>query len=137
LAVKPDFAPDSISPNMKMYTADDFYQSVTHQVMQSQDICVAVDEHLAYIALNEVACSYLNIHSADLIGVPAIERYPEIIASRNHRNILRALNGEVIESDLVESRMGDILQTSYTPVYAGKEVKAVILRATVHSTTSR
>ena len=116
-----------------MYTVEDFYDDVTREVMESNDICVAVDEHLTYIALNEVACRYLCIQADDLVGISAIQRFPEIIASRNHRNMLRALSGDVIESDLVESRMGDILETSYTPVYSGKEVKAVILRASVHT----
>jgi hypothetical protein len=118
---------------MKKYTVEDFYEGVTREVMECSDICVAVDEHLSYIALNEVACQYLGIQAEAFIGISAIQKFPEIIASRNHRNMLRALSGEVIESDLVESRVGDVLRTSYTPVLAGKEVKAVILRATVHS----
>jgi PAS domain-containing protein len=128
----------TVSPHlcMKIYTVENFYDEVTREVMECLDICVAIDEHLAYIALNEVACQYLGIEAEDLIGISAIEKFPEIIASRYHRNMLRALSGEMIESDLVESRVGDVLRTSYTPVLAGTEVKAVILRATVHSSGS-
>ena len=125
-------SPHTLCLPMKIYTVEDFYNEVTREVMQSSDICVAVDEHLTYIALNDVACQYLRIQPDMLIGISAIEKFPEIIASRNHRNMLRALSGEMIESDLVESRMGDMLQTSYSPVYSGKEVKAVILRAVVY-----
>lgn len=111
---------------------DLFQELVINTVNESDKICVAVDEHLNYIALNNVACSYLKIPPDDLIGKCAIQVFPEIIASRNHRNILRALSGKFIESDLVESRKGDILKTSYTPVFIDNQVKAVILQATVH-----
>ena len=113
-------------------TQTDLFQDlVIKPVLESDQICVAVDEHLNYIALNKVACSYLNIQPEDLIGKCAIQVFPEIIASRNHRNILRALSGKIIEADLVESRKGDILKTSYLPVFIEGQVKAVILQATV------
>ena len=111
---------------------DHFLELVINTVNASNEICVAVDEHLNYIALNKLACSYLMIQPEDLLGKCAIQVFPEIIASRNHRNILRALSGKFIESDLVESRKGDILKTSYTPVFIENEVKAVILQASLH-----
>ena len=110
---------------------DLFQDLVIKPVLESDQICVAFDEHLNFIVLNKVACSYLNIQPEDLIGKCAIQVFPEIIASRNHRNILRALSGKFIDADLVESRMGDILQTSYRPVFMQGQVKAVILKATV------
>ena len=113
-------------------TQTDLFQDlVIKPVLESDQICVAFDEHLNFIVLNKVACSYLNIQPEDLIGKCAIQVFPEIIASRNHRNILRALSGKFIDADLVESRMGDILQTSYRPVFMQGQVKAVILKATV------
>ncbi len=112
---------------------DQFYDQVISDVMKSKDICVAVDEHLNYIALNQVAFTYLHIKQDDLLGKNAIQVFPEIIASRNHRNILKALSGKFIAGELIESRMGDILETSYTPVIFDKEVKAVILNATLHT----
>lgn len=116
-----------------MSSIDEFYDHVRQEVNKSRDICVAVDKHLVYIGLNETACSYLKIKPEDLIGKSAIHAFPEIIASRNHRNMLKALSGEHITGELIESRMGHLLDTTYTPVYNGKEVKAVILNATIHN----
>lgn len=116
---------------------DQFDELIIKTVLSSDKICVAVDDHLNYIAINKVACDYLNIPPENLIGKCAIQVFPEIIASRNHRNILRALSGKFIESDLVESRKGDILKTSYTPVLIDQQVKAVILEATMHLPLAR
>jgi PAS domain-containing protein len=110
---------------------NEFRVQVATEVAGSKNICVAIDKELHYLAFNEAACAYLKIRAADLLGKSALQVYPEIIASRNHRNILRALSGEVIVDDLVESRMGNILKASYRPVFVNKEVQAVILDATV------
>ena len=110
---------------------DQFQELVINTVNTSDQICVAVDEHLNYIALNMQACSYINIEPGELVGKCAIQVFPEIIASRNHRNILRALSGKFIEGDLVTGRKGDILKTSYTPIFIDNQVRAVILQATV------
>ena len=80
-----------------------------------------------------LACSYLKIKPETLVGKSAVQVYPEIIASKNHRNMLRAHSGVKIPEDFVETRMGDIVKVSYTPVVIDKEVKAVILNAVIHS----
>jgi hypothetical protein len=111
---------------------DLFVELVLNTVLSNDQICIAPDEHLNYIALNKPASAYLNIQPEALPGKCALQVFPEIIASRNHRNILRALTGIFIETDLVESRQGDILKTSYTPICIDQQVKAVILEATLH-----
>lgn len=118
---------------MVEFSADPIYNTVIAEVEKSKDITVAVDENLNYIAVNETACAYLKVKPEALLGKSAIQLYPEIIASRNHRNMLRARSGEYIPADLVESRMGDILKTSYTPVIIAGEVRGVILNATLHT----
>jgi PAS domain-containing protein len=117
---------------MDITTVDQFHKEVAATVHASHDICVAIDEQLNYIAFNDKACKYLRIKATDMIGRSALQVYPDIVASRNHRNILRAISGITIPLDLVESRMGDILKASYTPVFVEKEVKAVILNAVVY-----
>ena len=113
-------------------TTNNWQNDVNIAVNKNTGISTAVDADLTYVAINEVACNYLKLTPEALLGKVAIEVFPEVIASRNHRNILRAMSGIKIDSDLVESRMGDILDVSYTPVWVNKEVKAVILNATVH-----
>jgi PAS domain-containing protein len=119
--------------NMFTTTGGEFHKEVIWNVTNSPDICVAIDQQLYCLALNEMACSYLNIKPEDLLGKSALQVYPEIVASRNHRNILKALTGIPIISDLVESRKGDILRASYQPVFVDNEVRAVILNAVVCS----
>jgi hypothetical protein len=118
-------------------TNENWLDSVVETVNSNEGISVAIDKQLTCIALNDTACQYLKIRPTDLLGKIAIEVYPEIIASRNHRNILRAMSGIHIPSDLVESRMGDILESSYTPVVVDREVKAVILNARMHLPAKR
>jgi PAS domain S-box-containing protein len=105
----------------------DFYQEVIKEVMSCPDISVAVDDKIKYIAVNEAACRHLSIKPDDLLGKSALDLYPEIIASKNHRNILKALSGHSIEGELIESRAGALLLTSYRPVIMDEQVKAIIL----------
>jgi len=99
--------------------------------MACPDISVAVDAKIQYIAVNDAACAHLNIKPGDLIGKSALDIYPEIIASENHRNILKALSGESIDGELIESRAGALLLTSYRPVFLEESVKAIILTGIV------
>src|SRR4051812_46305736 len=106
--------------------SEDFYKEIIQRVMDSPHISVAVDEKIQYIAVNDVACTYLKIKSTDLLGKSALDLYPEIIASKNHRNMLKALSGLSLDDELIESRMGDLLVTSYRPFFMEGQVKAII-----------
>jgi len=112
---------------METMAIEDFYLEVVKEVMASPDFSVAVDEKIQYIAVNDVTCEYLNIKPEDLLGKNALDIYPEIIASKNHRNILKAISGESIEGELIESRTGGLFITSYRPVFMDEQVKAIIL----------
>ncbi len=102
-------------------------KQVLNHVNSSPYISVALNDKLIYIAINSIACSYLHLENKDIIGQAALEKYPEVIASKNHRNILTALSGATIENELIESRMGDTLITSYKPYLYKNKVVAVVI----------
>jgi hypothetical protein len=108
-------------------SSDSKLNEVINEVNDSSNICVAVDTTLKYIAVNETACGYLRVEPGNILGKYMLELYPEITASRNHRNILKALSGLPVNNEPIESRMGDLLLTSYKPVKSGERIIAVIV----------
>jgi hypothetical protein len=102
-------------------------RAVIAEVKGNENICVALDEQLEYIAISDTACRYLCVKAENLLGKNMLEVYPEITASRNHRNILKAFSGVTIKNEPIESRMGDLLLTSYNPVLSAGCVIAVIV----------
>lgn len=103
-------------------------QSVIKHVNSSSFISVALNDQLVYIAINSIACAYLKLEPKDIVGKAVLEKYPEVTASKNHRNILTAFSGETIENELIESRMGDTLITSYKPYLYRNKVVAVVVK---------
>lgn len=95
---------------------------------RSSDIVVVFDSGLNYVYVNHAACIQLDRKPEQLIGKSIIDLYPEIIASRNHRSLLRAFQGETLHG-VIESRKASFFETFYEPVFAGGQVVRVIVRA--------
>src|SRR5688572_25081719 len=95
---------------------------LAEEVMREYDICIALDSHLNFIAANGSACSHFQKSEYELIGRCILDLYPAIIASKNHRNFLRALAGQIIENDLVSSVTGERFITKYEPLLIDEQV---------------
>jgi PAS domain-containing protein len=104
--------------------SDDFIRA--HE--RSAEIVAAFDTHLYYVFVNEAACKQLNSEPQSLLGKNIIELYPQMIASRNHRNLLRALDGKTIR-DLIDGPAGQCFESIYTPVLKNGKVSYVIVKA--------
>ena len=108
-------------------TENQLFERVINEVHESSNVTVALNENCEYIAVNSVACNYLGIEASTLLGKSALDLYPEITASLNHRNILKALSGLSLDNQRIESRKGHILLTSYRPFSHNGAVKAIII----------
>lgn len=92
--------------------------------MQAGDILAIFDRHLRYVYLNEEGYRHLGREVQELIGNSIIDTYPDIIASANHRNLLRCLQGETIEAHLT-GRKGHHFHTMYKPVILQERVEGI------------
>ncbi len=102
---------------------------LTEEVTRQHDLCIALDAHLNFIAANDTACSHFNKSEYELVGRCILDLFPALIASKNHRNFLRALAGQIIENDHVVSMSGDRFNANYEPLVLNDEVKAVLVTA--------
>jgi hypothetical protein len=110
-------------------------REIVHSVMSDKDIAVLFDDELKYSLINSAACKQLNRTSESLMGKCILDLYPEITASENHRNLLRALEGDIVNEVIPGSR-GEYFRSIYRPVsFLGKIthvlVKASKIRASV------
>lgn len=97
---------------------------------------VTFDVHLNFLEVNEATCEHLKKEPADLVGKSILDLYPGMIASRNHRNLLKALSGATIK-DTVVSNVYDIeLEATYTPVLSGNRVTGVSVTAKPQAASS-
>ena len=93
---------------------------------------VTFDAHLNFREVNEVTCEYLANDADDLIGKSILDLYPGMTASKNHRNLLKALSGETIK-DIILSHVSDLkLETTYVPVITGNRVTGISVTAKPH-----
>lgn len=95
----------------------------------SGDIIVVLDRNLNYILANETACKILNRSSSDLIGKCIIDLYPQIIASKNHRNLLSALSGHTIEEDIPAADGAKFYSTLYKPLKIDGKVMGIVVKS--------
>src|SRR5688572_27148446 len=93
-----------------------FSETFISESIEKTTIVAAFDQELRYMFLNPAACKHMNAEPESLLGKSIIDVYPDIIASRNHRNLLRALEGEVIH-DIIEGRFGHRMESHYEPVF--------------------
>jgi hypothetical protein len=102
---------------------------IQNQILSSTDIAVLFDADLKYVLANNVACRHLKRSAAELIGQCILDLYPEIIASPNHRYMLRALNGECISNVLIAGHNGDQFETTYMPFYQQTAIAGLLVNA--------
>lgn len=96
---------------------------------KTDEIVVVFDRNLNYLETNEAACAHLKMTPAELIGKNVLDLFPDLIASKNHRNLLRALGGEILRNMIVESRMGQRFKITYTPLVKEGLVSAILVNA--------
>jgi PAS domain-containing protein len=113
---------------MKTANIEDIYRFVTNESL-ANDIAVAFDRNLHYISLNQNACRLLQKDEHELIGKCMTDLFPSVIASRNHRNMLKAATGIRIQNDVVESVTGSRFIVSYEPFLIDRQVQAIFVRA--------
>lgn len=112
-----------------MHTASDFDTGLINAVLSEKDIAVLFDDHLNYVAVNETICRHLNMKRDELVGRCVLDLFPDIIASTNHRNMLRALDGEAILNYKLIGRNGVPFTITYIPVHPDGYVKGIVLFA--------
>jgi PAS domain S-box-containing protein len=93
------------------------------------DNIVVFDRNLNYIMVNETACKTLDRPSSDIIGKCIIDLYPEIIASKNHRNLLSALSGHTIQDDIPSLSGTKLYSTLYKPVTIDGKVMGILVKS--------
>jgi PAS domain-containing protein len=114
---------------LAMHTAADFDIQIIQTVLSAPDIAILFDNQLNYVALNDNACRHFDRKKEELLGRCVLDIYPDIIASANHRNMLRALDGEAILNCRVTGRTGILFNISYIPVFPEGSVKGILLNA--------
>jgi len=95
---------------------------------ESDDIVAIFDRYLRYVHLNEAGCKQLNTNADDLLGRNIVDMYPHIIASTNHRNLLKCLGGEEIRS-VITGRDGELFSTVYLPIFMSRRVEGIYVRS--------
>jgi hypothetical protein len=112
-----------------MHTAADFDVELINTIVSDQGVAMLFDDQLNYVAVSAPACIHFRMKKEELIGRCVLDIFPDIIASANHRNMLRALKGESIMNSRIVSRMGIPMETSYIPVYPDGYVKGILVYA--------
>jgi hypothetical protein len=92
------------------------YKALAEEVEKALNISVILDINLRYLAVSRGACKELNLKADDFIGRSFLDLFPHLIASANHRNILKALGGETIVA-FVSNSGGSQFKVSFCPVY--------------------
>jgi PAS domain-containing protein len=103
-------------------------KEVVQSVMFDKNIAALIDNELKYSLINQACCKQLNRSSESLIGKCILDLYPEITASQNHRNILRALEGNTI-NEVVEGMNGSYFRSVYQPVSFLGKITHVLVKA--------
>jgi hypothetical protein len=116
---------------MKNMKVADIYDFVCNEVHSKTDVAVALDSHLNYLCLNQRACEQLQREESELLGKNIVESFPSMIASRNHRNLLKAVSGMTIKDEVVEGATGHRYLASYEPLIIEGKVNAIIVTAIV------
>src|SRR5947207_2630343 len=114
---------------MKSASIEDVYEFVTNEINSKENIAIALDPDLKYLSLNQNACKFLMKEEYELIGQCVIDLFPSIIASRNHRNLLKAAAGETIKNDIVEGTSGARFIVTYEPLFIDHQVRVIFILA--------
>ncbi len=112
-----------------MHTAADFEIEILDIVKSASDITVLFDKRLNYVALNAAALRHLKMAEEELIGRCILDLFPHLIASPNHKNLLRALEGESIMNFELKSMNGVLFKTSYIPILPDGLIKGILVNA--------
>jgi PAS domain S-box-containing protein len=99
------------------------------ETRKEQDICIVLDKELKYVFANAAACRQLGKSEEQLTGKSILDPYPQIIASRNHRNMLRALSGIRINDPALEGPDGYSFRTEYKPLISSGKVMGLLVKA--------
>jgi PAS domain-containing protein len=102
---------------------------LVNEVMHAKGVSAIFDSKLNYLLVNKATCDELDKTASDLIGRSIIDLFPNIIASANHRNLLKALNGETILNYEIESLKGKRFLVSYIPVKEKDKIIGVLTKA--------
>lgn len=112
-----------------MHTITDYDTELIEAIRKTDDIAVLFDEQLNYVALNDAAFIHMQRTSEELIGRCILDLFPDVIASSNHRNLLRALSGETIINSRLKGRLGDEFIATYMPVFFENSIIGIAVNA--------
>lgn len=110
-----------------MHTAADFDIELVNTILSEKEIAVLFDDRLNYVAASAPAILHLKKTAQELIGRCILDVFPDVIASANHRNLLRALEGESIMNVRLIARNGVPFIATYIPVYPDGYVKGIVV----------
>ena len=97
-------------------------------IMESNNISIFFDQNLCYKIVNNAACEHIQMKAKELLNKNILDLFPEIVASANHRNLLRALDGLSIRTT-VPDRNGKLFKCRYKPIYQNGKVLGVLVTA--------
>lgn len=108
----------------------DMAQRFTEQRLdETEDVIAVFDSELNYLLANPAACKLLGRSARELEGNNLLHLFPALTASASHRDLLKALSGEVVHNAHSEgtfTRAGAIYRTSYYPVKSTDKIDAVL-----------
>lgn len=110
-----------------MHTAADFDIELVNTILSEKEIAVLFDDQLNFVAASAPALLHLQQREDELIGRCVLDVFPDVIASANHRNLLRALEGESIMNVRLVARNGIPFIATYIPVYPDGYVKGIVV----------
>ena len=98
-------------------------------VASDSEITVVFDKDLNYTFLNEAACKQLGRSLKDLIGKCILDIFPEVAYTPNHKNLIKAMHGEMIKDYILTTNSSTSYKCTYKPVKINGTITSVIVKA--------
>ena len=106
----------------------ELFKPFAEQVQKTNHISVIFDAELKYVMLSPAALQELGLPESEVVGRNMLDLFPDLIASSNHRNILKALSGQTIQTT-IESRRQKLVRVSYKPLMVDRTIIGVHVEA--------
>lgn len=104
-----------------------FISRLQGRPLSDEYMTVVFDLKLNYRFANAAACVYLQRSNDELIGNSLVDVFPEMIASKSHRNILKAITGETIDNQLIEEQDGNYFRSTFAPIIEENSIIGVLV----------
>ncbi|PBQ34061.1 hypothetical protein CNR22_20525 [Sphingobacteriaceae bacterium] len=94
----------------------------------SSDIILTFDEHLNYTSINNAGEKYLQHTRSELIGKNAFDMYPQARNDQRHKYMLKALEGETNQIDVIATVVNENIkiQSTFIPLWIEGRIVGVL-----------